>query len=219
MKITKKKLQKILLQKIFLYVIPFFSFITLRILAFLCRFEYKISSQTLDFIKANQTFIIAFWHGELFMQPIVLRHFYKNRRVYVLISQHFDGEIISRLVKFFKIYSLRGSSSKGAVKTLLNAIKKLQQQNLVAITPDGPRGPYHSIADGIVLLSQKSNKPIVISRIYYHNAWEFKSWDYFKIPKPFSKITCTIKEPFLLENYSLDESKEYIKSKMEEDKF
>lgn len=219
MKITRKRLQKILLQKILLYVIPFFSFIVVRILAFLCRFEYKISSQTLDFIKANQTFIVAFWHGELFMQPIVLRHFYKNRKVYVLISQHFDGEIISRLVKFFKIYSLRGSSSKGAIKALLKAIKKLQKQNLVAITPDGPRGPYHSIADGIVLLSQKSNKPIIISRIYYHNAWEFKSWDRFKIPKPFSKITCTIKEPFLLENLSLQESKEHIKSKMEEDKF
>lgn len=219
MKITRKRLQKILLQKILLYVIPFFSFIVVRILAFLCRFEYKISSQTLDFIKANQTFIVAFWHGELFMQPIVLRHFYKNRKVYVLISQHFDGEIISRLVKFFKIYSLRGSSSKGAIKALLKAIKKLQKQNLVAITPDGPRGPYHSIADGIVLLSQKSNKPIIISRIYYHNAWEFKSWDRFKIPKPFSKITCTIKEPFLLENLSLQKSKEHIKAKMEEDRF
>lgn len=219
MKITKKKLQKILLQKVLLYVIPLFSFITVKILAFLCRFEYKISSQTLDFIKANQTFIVAFWHGELLMQPMVLRHFYKNRRVYVLISQHFDGEIISRLVKFFKIYSLRGSSSKGAIKASLKAIKRLQKQDLVAITPDGPRGPYHSIADGIVLLSQKSNKPIIISRIYYHNAWEFKSWDRFKIPKPFSKITCTIKEPFLLENLSLQKSKEHIKAKMEEDRF
>ncbi|AWI34931.1 lysophospholipid acyltransferase family protein [Helicobacter apodemus] len=219
MKITRKKLQKILLQKIFLYGIPFFSFIAVRILAFVCRFEYKISSQTLDFIKANQTFIVAFWHGELFMQPIALRHFYKNRRVYVLISQHFDGEIISCLIKFFKIYSIRGSSSKGAIKALLKAIKKLQQQDLVAITPDGPRGPYHSIADGIVLLSQKSNKPIIISRLYYHNAWEFKSWDHFKIPKPFSKITCVIKEPFLLENFSLEKAKEYIKSKMEEDRF
>ncbi|MDE5603655.1 MAG: lysophospholipid acyltransferase family protein [Helicobacter sp.] len=213
MKITKKK------QKILLYIIPFVSFIAVRMLAFLCRFEYKISSKTLDFIQTNQTFIVAFWHGELFMQPIVLRHFYKDRKVYVLISQHFDGEIISRLVKFFKIYSLRGSSSKGAIKALLKAMKKLQQQDLVAITPDGPRGPYHSVADGIVLLSQKSNKPIIISRIHYHNAWEFKSWDCFKIPKPFSKITCTIKEPFLLENFSLEKSKEYIKSKMEEDKF
>lgn len=151
------------------------------------------------------------------MQPCLFREMLKGspQKTYVLISQHFDGDIISRAVRFFGIYSLRGSSSKGSIKVLLLALRKLQENDIVVITPDGPRGPYHSVADGIVLLSQKSKKPIISSQICYHKFWEFQSWDRFQIPKPFSTITCVIKEPFGVENMDLDLAKEHILRIME----
>ncbi|MDE5592132.1 MAG: lysophospholipid acyltransferase family protein, partial [Helicobacter sp.] len=211
-----KTLIKRVKRKFFVKAIPICSFIFIKSLGFLCRFEYQISSQTLDFMRSKKPFIVAFWHGELLVQPIMFNYISPKQKVYVLISKHFDGEIISRTMEFFKIFSLRGSSSKGGIKALLMALKKLQQGNLVAITPDGPRGPKHSIADGIILLSQKSNTPIIVSRIHYHNAWMLRTWDSFRIPKPFSKITFIIKDPFLVNDLSLESAKNYIYSKMQE---
>ncbi|WP_416862196.1 lysophospholipid acyltransferase family protein [Helicobacter ganmani] len=174
---------------------PILAFI-IKILSYLVRFEFQISPKTLEKIAHNETFIIAFS---------------------VLISQHFDGDLIAQTMQYFNIGSLRGSSSKGGIRALLGAVKKIENQEYIAITPDGPRGPYHSVADGIVLLSQKSKAPIVISRILYQNAWRFNSWDRFQVPKPFSKVICVVKEPLGVESLELAEAKNLIQSKMEED--
>ena len=133
----------------------------------------------------------------------------------MIIKEHLDRDIIRKVMRHFKIDLLRGSRSTGDVKVLLSSIRKLQENNFVAITPDGPRGPYHSIADGIIVLSQKSKKPIVISQIIYHNAWQLKSWDKFEIPKPFSKITYVLKEPLWVKDLDLENAKKYIHNQME----
>lgn len=196
---------------------PILAFI-IKILSYLVRFEFQISPKTLEKIAHNETFIIAFWHGELLLQPLVSNKFLnRQQKVSVLISQHFDGDLIAQTMQYFNIGSLRGSSSKGGIRALLGAVKKIENQEYIAITPDGPRGPYHSVADGIVLLSQKSKAPIVISRILYQNAWRFNSWDRFQVPKPFSKVICVIKEPLGVESLELAEAKNLIQSKMEED--
>ncbi|TLD88152.1 lysophospholipid acyltransferase family protein [Helicobacter sp. MIT 05-5294] len=205
-------------REVFIKILPPIFACIIKVLSYLVRFEFQISPKVLERIQQNQAFIIAFWHGELLLQPLVCNKFCnQNQKVSVLISQHFDGELISRTIRYFGIDSLRGSSSKGGIRALLEAIRKIQNQEYIAITPDGPSGPYHSVADGIVLLSQKSKTPIVVSRILYQNAWEFKSWDRFKIPKPFSKVLCVIKEPLEIESLELEEAKNLIQSKMEED--
>nr|WP_236033230.1 lysophospholipid acyltransferase family protein [Helicobacter turcicus] len=151
------------------------------------------------------------------LQPFLFQKYVREKKVWVLISKHFDGEIISNVVRYFGIGVLRGSSSKGGIRALYHAIKKIENGEYIAITPDGPRGPYHSVADGVVLLTQKTNVPVVVSRIFFSNAWEFKSWDKFRIPKPFSKAVFIIKEPLTLESLELEVARAFVKEKMEED--
>lgn len=195
---------------------PVFAFI-IKGLFYLIRFEYQVSPKVLEKIKQNQVFIIAFWHGELLLQPMICNKFLnQHQKVSVLISQHFDGELIARTIQYFGIDSLRGSSSKGGIRALLGAVKRIENKEYIVITPDGPSGPYHSVADGIVLLSQRAKVPIVISRVFYRNAWEFKSWDKFRIPKPFSKVLCVIRDPLEIESLELEKAKNFIKFKMEE---
>ena len=202
-------------KRFLLFIIPFFVFVTIRILRCLCKVEYKVSQESLELLKSKEGFIFAFWHGELLFQPLVFSKYSKDKKAFVLISHHFDGEIISRSMSYFGLYSLRGSSSRGGSRALLEIVRKLKDNNIIAITPDGPRGPYHSVANGIVLASQKSNAKILISKVIYSNAWELGSWDRFKIPKPFSKVTFYLKDPILLESLSIDKAKEFIKEYME----
>ncbi|TLD82454.1 DUF374 domain-containing protein [Helicobacter sp. MIT 11-5569] len=196
---------------------PIFLVGIIRLLVVFVRFEFRVSQKVLEKFSNNEPFVVSFWHGELLLQPFLFEKYASKKKVWVFTSKHFDGEISSNVISYFGINVLRGSSSKGGTRVLYHAVKKIENNEYVAITPDGPRGPYHSIADGVVFLAQKTNVPVVVLRTFFSNAWELKSWDKLKIPKPFSKVVCVIKEPFMLESMELEEAKAYLKEKMEED--
>jgi hypothetical protein len=107
--------------------------------------------------KNGDNFIFCFWHGRLLMMPFAnLRG--KGK---VLISRHRDGELIARVMKFFKLGSIRGSFRKGTVSSIREIIGDLRDGYDVAITPDGPKGPRYSVKDGIVELARLTGKSIV----------------------------------------------------------
>lgn len=165
--------------------------------------------------------VVLFWHGRLAMMSFAYRRWWskadKERRGKVIISDHKDGEIITRVIKFFKIGTIRGSSSKGGAKALIEAFREIKNGVDVIITPDGPRGPLHSVADGAVIIAQKQNVKIQILNYEASSFWQFKSWDKMILPKPFSTINFTLSEPFSVANLSLEEAKELIKQKMAKD--
>ena len=132
-----------------------------------------------------------------------------------MISDHKDGEIIARVISFFGIGAIRGSSSKGAVKALAQSFRELKSGTDVIITPDGPRGPYHSVADGAVVIAQKQNAPIQILNYEASKFWQLKSWDKMIIPKPFSKISYMLSPPFSVTDMALEDARELIKKEME----
>ena len=131
-----------------------------------------------------------------------------------MISQSKDGEIISKIYAFFGVESIRGSSSKGATKALISTIKEIKSGCDVALTPDGPRGPRFSIADGVIAIAQKSGAKIVVLNSQPSKYWQFKSWDKFILPKPFGKINFYMSEPFDIANLEFEEARNCIKDKM-----
>jgi len=159
--------------------------------------------------------VIAFWHGELLMAPFVYNKLGTSRAINVMISDHFDGEIIARVIKLFGMKSVRGSTRKGAAKVLiaaLNAVKKRDEN--IGITPDGPKGPRHSVSDGAVVIAQKADIPVVIINCHPKKYWQASSWDKFTIPKPFGTIDFYVSDPIYLNNMTKDEAKSYLKERM-----
>ncbi|MEP6832235.1 MAG: lysophospholipid acyltransferase family protein [Gemmatimonas sp.] len=137
--------------------------------------------------------IFTFWHGQ--MLPLLAEH---DRPTTVLISDHKDGEIITQIVRRFGCRAVRGSSSKGAARALLQLSRTLTDGNDIAITPDGPRGPRHSFAPGAVVLSQRNNAPIAFMVCHTSRLWRLKTWDQFEVPKPFARITVVYSVPFVI---------------------
>lgn len=142
---------------------------------------------------AGKGAIFTFWHGQ--MLPLVAEH---HRPTTVLISDHRDGEIITQIVSSFGCRAVRGSSSKGAARALLQLSRTLNEGHDIAITPDGPRGPRHSFAPGAVVLSQRTGASIVLLASYAKRVWRLNTWDGFEIPKPFAKVTVAYGEPFVV---------------------
>ncbi|MCR8679329.1 MULTISPECIES: lysophospholipid acyltransferase family protein [Campylobacter] len=188
-----------------------------NLLVFLMRLIYLTCKK--EFINntlSNKPVIILFWHEKLAFMPFIFSKCWQGRKANVIISDHKDGQIISDIISHFGIGSIRGSSSKGALKAFLSAIKSIDNGVDVAITPDGPRGPRHSISDGSVTISQKTGANIVILSYTATRFWQFNSWDKMILPKPFSKITYYVSREFNLEGLDMQEAKALIARKFDE---
>ncbi len=190
-------------------VVPFLMQLFVRFIYFTSKKEFHHPK-----INNKESFVVAFWHGELLMQPFNYKKLKQSGRVSAMISEHKDGEAITKTVEYLGIGSIRGSSTRGGAKALIGALKELKNNNDIAITPDGPKGPRHSVADGIVAISKKSNARILIFNCKASKYWQFNSWDKFIVPKPFGKLEFFIQEPLDISNLDVQEAKELIREKM-----
>lgn len=105
----------------------------------------------------------------------------------VMVSRSFDGEYIARTIEKLGFVAVRGSSSRGGARALIGLRRQLEQDNSVAFTIDGPRGPKYVAKPGPVLLSRASALPMAVFYVALSDAWVLNTWDAFMIPKPFSK--------------------------------
>ena len=155
------------------------------------------------------------------MLPFVYLRLRQQPKIFVITSRHFHGELIARVCSCFGFETIRGSTNyngidRGGMGVLLKSLKRLRGNWDIGITPDGPKGPYHSIADGVVAIGQKTKTPMSAFRVKSDRCWELRSWDRFQIPKPFSTIEYFVSEPFVLEeSLNMSEAKVKIVEKMQ----
>jgi len=148
------------------------------------------------------------------MLPFAYIDYRKAKNIDTIVSQHHDGEIATRLLHFFGGGSIRGSSSKGGLKALKDAFTSLKNGRDIGITPDGPRGPRHSVADGAVVIAQKKGVPLVAMNVKMSRCWRFNSWDRFVMVKPFATLDFYYSDPFYVTDLSLDDAKKSIKERL-----
>lgn len=131
------------------------------------------------------------WHGQLL--PLIWAH--RNHEIAIMVSEHSDGELITRIARSLGFRAIRGSTSRGGARALLGACRELESGFDIAVTPDGPRGPARSVAPGAVVISHRTGAPMVPVAVFADRAWRLKSWDQFIIPKPFARVTVAYSNP------------------------
>lgn len=189
-------------------VVPLIGYLIMRFYWYTSKKSFQIEGDIPD----SQCVVVC-WHGELLLSPQAYRHFHTRQKSSGIISRHFDGEMIARVLEYFHIKPLRGSSSKGAKQVLLEAFRALKNGDDLLVTPDGPRGPRHHISDGAVALAKKASIPILTVNYTVSSYWQLNSWDRFVIPKPFYPITFHLKV-LDLADMSAEEAKAYLREKM-----
>lgn len=141
--------------------------------------------------KAGTPFLLAFWHGRL----LYFMRLYRHCAFTVLVSHSRDGEFISRVLRCFGIHPTRGSTRRRGMRGLLQMIRRIQQGDRGAVTPDGPRGPRYRVQPGIVTLAMKTGAPILPAAYSARWKWVLPSWDRFVVPLPFSRVVVVYGEP------------------------
>jgi lysophospholipid acyltransferase (LPLAT)-like uncharacterized protein len=139
-------------------LIGIIGYLLIRFLALTIKIDWIHKERLRDIlIKKRQRVIYCFWHDRLLMMPLIAL----GQKASVLISQHRDGEYISRIISRFGFRTIRGSSTRGGSLALRKMAREMRSGRHGAITPDGPRGPRHVAKEGAILLASLTGSPLV----------------------------------------------------------
>tara|TARA_Y100000590_G_scaffold33486_1_gene36700 strand:- start:18198 stop:18869 length:672 start_codon:yes stop_codon:yes gene_type:complete len=176
--------KKILRTKVAYSIICWIAAKYIKLISLTIKWKYIDKKYPEKLWKNNENFILCFWHGRLLMMPFSWK---RGKNINMLISEHPDGQLISKTVKYFGINTIHGSSSKGGTKALRNIIKTLRSGQSVGITPDGPRGPRMKMNSAIIKIAGLTGYKILPLSCSVKNKFFLNSWDKFLVALPFGK--------------------------------
>jgi lysophospholipid acyltransferase (LPLAT)-like uncharacterized protein len=171
---------------------PSFGYLVLHGLCRTLRIESEGEDTLRALNRAGQPVVFAFWHGHHFL----LVHYMGNRNISVVVSPSNDGTLISTILNWSGFETVRGSSDRQPIRALVEAVKQMKSGKNIAFTVDGPKGPAHQVKPGAVYLAKKMQVPIIPVAVSYSRYWKMRSWDAYRIPKPFAKAIIFFDTPF-----------------------
>jgi len=151
--------------------------------------------------KQGAGVICAFWHERLILAPVMAK--FAHKPVHMLISMNRDGDIMARGVKVRGVSFIRGSASnplkrqkdKSGAPALIQLIAALKGGDIVAMTPDGPRGPARKPQIGVIKLAARTGAPVLPTAFSASGGQHLNSWDRSYLANPFSRKTVLIGTP------------------------
>ncbi len=172
------------------FVLSLLMSLAMRAIYLTCRHEKILfAEESTPYYNGELPAIFCFWHGRMIMQPFVKP---PRRSMSVLISHHNDGALITATMLWFGIGSVRGSKKLGSTQAVRSLLDISERGGNIAITPDGPRGPFQKAAQGAAYVAAKTGYPLLPITFSASRHWRFKSWDKFMMPKPFSRLTYVV---------------------------
>lgn len=174
--------------KLLPYCIAYTAKISLRILLRTCRIEIQGLE---DFIAAasRSPCILMLWHNRLIILAEILNSAAPQFNYTAFISKSRDGDPLALLAKSYKkgkVLRVPHNARHRALSKMIDHLK--EKQEVILITPDGPRGPRYIVKPGIVLAARESSAKIIPFSWSANRTWKLPTWDIMQIPKPFSKI-------------------------------
>jgi lysophospholipid acyltransferase (LPLAT)-like uncharacterized protein len=170
-------------QRLAIRVAAYAFYILIKLIGYTLRYEVDGEDPRPRIREAGKTPIFAIWHNRIFASI----YFMRGDGIVVLTSKSFDGEYIARFLTKFGFGSVRGSSSRGGVRGMVEMIRLIRAGLPMAFTVDGPRGPRYEAKSGPIVLAKKTGNPILSFVVECERFWQVKSWDQLQIPKPFSR--------------------------------
>jgi len=166
-------------------------FLLIRLIGLTMRFETEGWENFEAIENAGKLPIYSFWHDRIFAGT----YFFRDLGIVVITSQSKDGEYIARFIKRLGYGAIRGSSTRGGTKALVEMIRAMKQGVPMAFSLDGPKGPRYKAKPGAPLLAKKTGNPLMPFVVECRDFFRLKSWDRMQIPRPFTKVRVIIAEP------------------------
>jgi lysophospholipid acyltransferase (LPLAT)-like uncharacterized protein len=174
----------------------YFLFNAVNVLCKTLRITYVNKNVIDDLDQTGKNYVLAFWHGTMLLPWYLGR----RKNFAALISKSKDGDLLARILKNWKYEVVRGSSTAGGNVALGIMVDYAKNNNSIAITPDGPKGPIYKLKAGAVITAKKSGLPLVLVGVGNRKKRILKSWDKFEVPKFFSQVKVVYSNPIFVKN-------------------
>ena len=192
------------------------SYWVIRAICSTLRWQVEGMERHTSILNSGRRIIYTFWHGRI----LVGTYFWRNRGIVVMTSRSREGDYIARLIRLFGYGSVRGSSSRGSRRALVEMIRELRRNLDVAFTIDGPRGPRYIAKPGAAWLAAKTGDAVMPFNFSCRDKWVVSSWDRFQIPKPFTRVLLLIGDPIYVRaeatEQELEEAQQRIQHSLDE---
>jgi hypothetical protein len=141
--------------------------------------------------QAPPSTVYAFWHG----QQLALAGL-GARPTAVLVSWSKDGTLQSGVMRALGLSVVRGSSSRGGAVGLRRLLAEMANGKDLAFAVDGPRGPRAHPKPGAAFAAKKAGARLVpIAAAASPQLRLPRTWDDFRLPLPFSRVTVIMGAP------------------------
>lgn len=172
-----------------------------------------------DFAVPNKPVIVALWHGQHLMVPLVRP---PEMPFAVLLARHADAEVNAIAISRLGLGTVRASGAhrskdvrrKGGAAGFLEMLSALGEGISMALTADVPRGPAKQAGRGIILLAQHSGRPILPLAYASSRRLDVSSWDSASVNLPFSRAAIVCGEPILVPKDSSDMAIEALRRRL-----
>ena len=194
--------------RIALRVLPVLAAAYIRLVRRTTRWTIEGRGHFEALVSGERGFVSCLWHGRLLMAAGFVP---PGRRSIAMISRNRDGDMIAAVVRRFGVSAVRGSSydrAKGRDKdgreAYAGAAAELRRGSVVAITPDGPRGPRMRAQAGVALLALETGAAVLPIAFSTRRGRFLRTWDRFLLPLPFDRGALVFGAPIRPEGRGLD---------------
>jgi lysophospholipid acyltransferase (LPLAT)-like uncharacterized protein len=202
-----------LLERFQLALVSWLVPVILTVIGCTLRVTYSFEEGAIQSIDDRELHpgIFPFWHRCVLPSTWIFR----KRNLAVLTSRSLDGEYIARVIRRFGFVPVRGSSSRGGQRGLLEMRDLIANRQGVAFTIDGPRGPRYVAKKGPVSLARMTGVPITPFYVALDRAVVLNTWDGLMIPKPFSRALIRVGKKIFVPSDADDSAIEHYFAEMQ----
>lgn len=164
---------------------------TLRLYSATWRYQTLEPARRAEAVGLGRGVILALWHGRM----LVAIPPYRGQDMTILVSGSEDGNLSEALLDGYGYRIIRGSSSRGGARALRAMLGALHAGSTVVVTPDGPRGPRHTMNPGVAWMARATGFAVLPTGFAAQRAWRLSTWDRYVIPKPWSRVVLAYGQP------------------------
>lgn len=171
-----------------------------------------------DRLLAEHPAIIAFWHGQFMMVPVLNP---TGAPVKAMVAKHGDAELIGNALSELGIELIRGAGAggrrkdRGGARALREAVRALNEGNSICMTADVPPGPARRVGEGIVTLARLSGRPIIPVAVATSRFLALDTWSRMTINLPRSTLAAASGDPVHVPRDATPEQLEALRHEVE----
>lgn len=141
-------------------------------------------------IDTGEGFLAVFWHSRGSLSAAAWQRKI-TQPTKALVSLSRDGAFMAQMIGRLGFPAIRGSSAKegedkGGSVALREILRHLKG-GVLAMSPDGPRGPNRVMGPGLPVMAKLSRRPVLMVGVSIEPSVRLKTWDRYMLPLPFGR--------------------------------